>query len=76
MNEAKIKPRGNSISLSFLGVSVVKYPHANKEDMGFIPGSGISPGEGNGNPLHCMNIIYITNFLWLSIYFLFPISKI
>ena len=23
------------------------------EDMGSIPGSGISPGEGNGNPLQC-----------------------
>ena len=24
-----------------------------KEDMGSIPRSGISPGEGNGNPLQC-----------------------
>ena len=24
-----------------------------KEDMGSIPWSGISPGEGNGNPLQC-----------------------
>ena len=22
-------------------------------DVGLIPGSGRSPGEGNGNPLHC-----------------------
>ena len=32
-------------------VSVVKNPSANAGDSGSIPGSGISPGEGNGNPL-------------------------
>ena len=35
-----------------LGCSVVKNLPANAgdaEDMGFIPGSGRSPGEGNGN---------------------------
>ena len=26
---------------------------ANAGDMGSIPGSGRSPGEGNGNPLQC-----------------------
>ena len=33
---------------------MVKYPPANAGvtgDMGSIPGSGRSPGEGNGNPL-------------------------
>ena len=33
---------------------VLKNPPANAEDtrdMGLIPGSGRSPGEGNGNPL-------------------------
>ena len=30
---------------------MVKNPPANAEDMGSIPGSGRSPGEGNGNPL-------------------------
>ena len=34
----------------FLGGSVVKNLPAG--DMGLIPGSGRSPGEGNGNPLH------------------------
>ena len=28
-----------------------KNPPANTEDVGLIPGSGRSPGEGNGNPL-------------------------
>ena len=31
--------------------SGLKNPPANAEDMGSIPGSGRSPGEGNGNPL-------------------------
>ena len=30
---------------------VVKNPPANAGDMGLIPGSGRSPGVGNGNPL-------------------------
>ena len=30
---------------------MVKNSPANTGDMGLIPGSGRSPGEGNGNPL-------------------------
>ena len=37
----------------FPGGSAVKYPSANPGDVGWIPGSGRSPGEGNGNPLQC-----------------------
>ena len=40
-----------SCFLGFLGGSVVKKPSANAGDMGSIPGSGRSPGEGNDNPL-------------------------
>ena len=36
---------------SFPGGSVVKKLPANAGDMGSIPGSARSPGEGNGNPL-------------------------
>ena len=36
----------------FPGGSVVKNSPANAGDAGSILGSGISPGEGNGNPLH------------------------
>ena len=39
---------------SFLGGAVVKNPPANTgdaRDMGLIPGSGRSPGGGNGNPI-------------------------
>ena len=38
----------------FMGGSVVKNPPANAgdaRDVGSVPGSGRSPGEGNGNPL-------------------------
>ena len=31
--------------------SLVKNPPANARDLGLIPGSGISPGEGNDHPL-------------------------
>ena len=34
----------------FPGGLVVKNPPANAEDAGLIPGSGGSPGGGNGNP--------------------------
>ena len=34
--------------------SVVKNLPANAGDVGLIPGSGRSPGEGNGNPLHIL----------------------
>ena len=40
--------------MGFPGGSVVKNPPANAGDLGdsgSIPGSGRSPGEGNGNPL-------------------------
>ena len=38
-------------SLVFPGGSEVKASAWNVGDLGSIPGSGISPGEGNGNPL-------------------------
>ena len=37
----------------FPGGSGVKNPAANAGGTGLIPGSGRSPGEGNGNPLQC-----------------------
>ena len=36
----------------FTGVSVVKNLPTNAGDMGLIPGSGKSPGDGNGNSCH------------------------
>ena len=40
-----------TVALGFPSGSVVKNPPANTGDAGSIPGSGISPGEGNGDPL-------------------------
>ena len=37
--------------MGFPGISVVKNPPSNAGDMGLIPESGRSPGEGNGIPL-------------------------
>ena len=39
------------MSFSFPGGSVIKASACNVGDPGSIPGSGRSPGEGNGNPL-------------------------
>ena len=36
---------------TFPGVSEVKVSASNAADSGSTPGSGRSPGEGNGNPL-------------------------
>ena len=37
--------------IGYLGSSVVKNPPANTGDIGSVPSSRRSPGEGNGNPL-------------------------
>ena len=41
------------ITFSFPGGLVVKDPPAKAGDKGLTPGSGRSPGEGNGNRLQC-----------------------
>ena len=38
--------------MGFPGGSVEKNPPANARDISSVPGSGRSPGEGNGNPFH------------------------
>ena len=42
---------GYTYIMGFPGGSEVKAPVCNAGDPDSIPGSGISPGEGNGNPL-------------------------
>ena len=42
------------ITSGFPGGTVVKNPPTNVGDTGFIPGSGRSPEEENGNPLHIL----------------------
>ena len=44
-------PPASSLSMGFPGGPEVKNLPANTGDMGSTPGSGRSPGEGNGNPL-------------------------
>ena len=39
------------VNLGFQGGTEVKNPPVNAGDTGLIPGSGRSPGVGNGNPL-------------------------
>ena len=46
------------------GGSGVKNPPANTGDPGSIPGSGRSPGEGNGNPLQCSGLENPTDSPW------------
>ena len=43
--------RPHTSQMGFPGGSEVKASTCNAGDLGSIPGSGRSPGEGNGNPL-------------------------
>ena len=53
-----------------LSGSVVKNPPANAGDEGSIPGSGRSPGEGNGNPLQysCLDNPRDGGSWWAAVY--------
>ena len=50
--------------------SVVKNPFANEGDLGLIPGSGRSPGEGNGNPLQysCLGNLMNREVWWAAVH--------
>ena len=54
--------------MGILGGSVVKNPAVNAEDMGSIPGSGGSTGEGNDNPFQysCLEN-YLDRGAWWTI---------
>ena len=56
--------------LGFPGSSVVKNPPAYAGDLGSIPGSGRSPGEGNGNPLQysCLGNPMDKGVWWASVH--------
>ena len=45
------RKQGKWIEVGFPGGSEVEVSACNAGDLGLIPGSGRSPGEGNGNPL-------------------------
>ena len=44
------------VNSGFPGSSVGKESAGNAGDLGFIPGSGKSPGEGNDYPLRCSRL--------------------
>ena len=44
---------GHDLKTQLPSDSVSKESACNAEDPGLMPGSGRSPGEGNGNPLQC-----------------------
>ena len=48
---SKLDDTSEASDLGFSGGSAVKHLPANAGDVGSIPGSGRSPGEGHGNPL-------------------------
>ena len=53
MNFLSVIPNPYLKMVDFPDGPVVKNPHADSGDMSSIPGSGRSPGVGNGNPLQC-----------------------
>ena len=57
-------------SVGFPGGSVVKNLPANARDADPIPGSGRSPGGGNGNPLQysCWEIPWTEGAWWAVVY--------
>ena len=62
--------QGNRNGMGFAGGSVVKNLPANAGGLGSIPGSGRSPGEGNGNPLQysCLGHAMDRGAWWYSLW--------
>ena len=56
--------------LGFPGGAEVKASACNEGDLGSIPGSGRSPGEGNGNPLQysCLENPMDRGALWATVH--------
>ena len=54
--------------MGFPGCSEGKASACNAGDLGSMPGSGRSPGEGNGNPLHTLAFATKFNLEWLTPY--------
>ena len=60
----------DACSLNFPSGSEVKASACNAGDLGLIPGSGRSPGEGNGNPLQysCLENTMDGGAWWAAVY--------
>ena len=56
--------------MGFPGGSEVKASASNAGDPGLIPGSGRSPGEGNGNPLQysCLENLLDRGAWWATVH--------
>ena len=56
--------------MSFLGGSVIKNLPANAGDLGSIPGSGRSPGEGSDSPLQysCLGNSMDSGAWWATVH--------
>ena len=63
--------------MDFLGGSVVKNLPADAEDASSIPGSGRSPGEGNGNPLYysCLGNPMDRGAWWATIHTIHSVTE-
>ena len=58
------------VNLGFQGVTEVKNPPVNAGDTSLIPGSGRSPGVGNGSPLQysCMESSTEREAWWATVH--------
>ena len=59
----KLSKLQSNSGVDFPGGSGVKASACNAEDLGLIPGLGLSPGEGNGNPLQYS---WLENIPWME----------
>ena len=59
-----------NLTMNFPSDLVVKNLPANARDMSLIPGSGRSPGEGNGNPLQysCLGNLMDRGAWWATVH--------
>ena len=64
------EPRCKSLVVCFPGGSLVKSPPANAGNVDLSPGSGRSPGEGNGNPIQysCLRNPMDRGAWWATVY--------
>ena len=53
MGSHRVGHNWSNLAAAAAGNSVNKESACSAGDLGSVPGSGRSPGEGNGNPLHC-----------------------
>ena len=65
------------MSWDFPGGPTVRNPPANAGDMGSTPGSGRSPGGGNGNPLQysCLGNSLVRRAWWATVHRVAKLSE-